>query len=118
MSRQQVRQILSTDVTKAKGNIPSISEQSYLVQIDETLRILRFTGGHEYTGRNARLSLLVRDGAYETLLAVVYGSGCVSQINIDVDVVGNGTREIVLQAFSHDTTSDLHMTCLWEGIIL
>ena len=118
MARQQITKIHSKEVAKATSNSSVVDENSYVVEDGKTLRLRRFTAGHEYTTREARITFVWRTSGGDEVLMTMYGSGSTSQTDVDRDLIGNGTDSLVIQLINGDTSGKLHMTGIWEGIVL
>jgi hypothetical protein len=115
MSRDFTTVIHSTEVAKATGNTVTTNENVYTVPNGRTLRLANFSGGHEYTAREARVELRWRVGQNDTLIAVGYG---MFHIPVIRDFIGNGANALVVRHINGDTAGALHMTGTWEGVLL
>jgi len=99
---------LSKEVAKK-----SVDEAEYTIPSGKRLRIDRFLGGHEYTKKEARIELVLRDGSDSILFA---GYGNSFQFDVGREYVGDGDKKIVLRLVNQDSDA-LHMTGIWEGVI-
>ena len=70
MSVEHKREVHSKNVAKKQGNNPTTDEYSFTVPSDKTLRLVRFSGGHEDASHEVRIELLWDDA----IIACGYGS--------------------------------------------
>jgi hypothetical protein len=111
MAREYKREMHSLEVSKQTGGTPTEDGSTYVIPDTRTLRILRFSGGHEHSTKETRIELLWGSA----VIAVGYGG--MFQVGIDSDFVGDGTTAITIKHVNGDP-SNLHMSGWWEGILL
>lgn len=114
MSLEFKRVLHQAEVAKKSGNSPTESESSFVVPNGQRLRIERFSGGIEYTKKEARVELLWRDGGDEVIAVGYYGSGF--QYVVADDRTGNGTAAVVIRLVNGDSSA-LNMAGWWEGVL-
>lgn len=111
----EIKRIISQEVPKANSNkSPTIVEDIYTIPNGQNLGIDYFFGGHEYSTKEIRIELVLRDGS-DTILAAGYGS--YFNLRVKQDINGNGTRAVVIRLINGDKKSSLHMTGSWYGDI-
>lgn len=112
MSNTNQRQVHHQEVAKKTGNSPTVSEHEWTIPDGETLKLVRFSGGSEYSAKETRVELVHRTGGDETV-AVGYGS--TFEFFIDMDFVGNGSDKVVIRLVNGDA-SELNMAGWWQGV--
>lgn len=112
MSSTVQSEVFHMEVPKKKGQ-PTERESSFLIPDGHTLRLTRFSGGHEYSNKEVRVELLLRSGGSDTIIAVGYGTSF--SYLIDRDFLGDGSKEIVFRFVNGDSGA-LSMTAWWDGV--
>lgn len=102
----EVRRLVSQDIDKK-----SSLENGYVIPNGKILGIDYFFGGHEYSRKEVRIELLLRDGS-DTTLAVGYGSSF--NLRVKENITGDGTKSIVIKMVNGESGA-LHMTACWYG---
>jgi len=115
MARESIKVMAAGDVAKKTGSSATKVETTYEVPAGRTLRLSRITVGYEHSVNEVRVEVLSRDGATDTMIAVGYASGTVSQFAVEGDIPEG--ELVVIRRVNGDPT-DLHMTCTVEGILL
>lgn len=111
MSRTVITRSLSQDVSKQSGNAATVVEDSYVIPDGSRVRIDSFLGGHEYSTKEVRIELVLRNGS-DVIICVGYGGSF--QFQIDREYIGDGTKAVVMRLYNKGN-SDLHMTSVWDG---
>jgi len=111
MARTPIRRMHSLEVAKKTGSSPTSSEDSYVVAVDATLRVVRFSGGIEHSTKEVRIELLWGNDV------VAVGYGLNFQLAIDADYIGDGATALTIRHTNGDNTA-LHMSAWWEGMTL
>lgn len=102
------REIHSKEVAKKQGGNPRQDESSFVIPNGKTLRVRRFSGGHETSTKEVRTELRW-DG---TVVACGYGS-CFDY-ELDMDFLGDGSKELVIRHYNGES-QPLHMSAWWVG---
>ena len=107
-----IKRIHNKEVGKSLGLSPTVEENVYTIPDGRVLSIDSFLAGHEYSTREARVELVERDGATDTVLVAHYGNS--QEVRIESDFVGDGSKKIVIRLINGDVAT-LNMFGRWVG---